>query len=366
MSDAPKRADRLVTIHVGPEQVEFEVQEEAFCRSSAFAKSKIEANRSSGLRLFKTQAAYAVKLEEVSPDVFSIYHKFLIDDTFDLSDIANNGPLSKLVELFSLAHTLQDSVFGDMMVKAVAEYVENAVSLSPHPADLPHLAEFFAATAVIPNNASIPATVARILGRLAIVEIKESTQAAIVRYEGWLKELYITIEEKQEQIKLLKQKNKEMQKIQSSQLEYQRRVDQELETKDNMILRVEECLMRTREEAMGLSAKLRSAELAAFNRSALAEFQASGTSVGTQSRIGNSSISRIGSPFVRGTHVRTQFSDAASTAGKRKRSPANDNQLPINKRLPSSGQYATDEAIGIDFISSTRLAYISRLDTSWN
>lgn len=161
----------------------------------------------------------------MSPDAFSIYYEFLVDDTFDLTDVTNNGPLGKLVELSVLAHILQDPVFSNIIVKAVSEYVENAVSLSPHPAKLPHLAESFAAAAMIPHTASVPANVAKILAQLAIVEIKETTQASIVRYEGWLKERDITIEEKQEQIKELKQKNKEMQRIQSLQQEYQRRLD---------------------------------------------------------------------------------------------------------------------------------------------
>ena len=208
-----KLANRLVTIYVRPEKVKFKVLKDALCRFSGFARSKIEANQSSGLRLFKPEGTYIIELEDVTPEIFSTYYKFLIDKTFNLTDITNNGPLSKLVELSVLAHVLQDPLFSDTIVKAVSEYVENAVSLSPRPTNLPYLAKSFAAAAVILDTTSVLAGVAKILARLAIVKIKETIQASIVRYEGQLKERNITIKEKQEQIKQLKQKNKEMQRI---------------------------------------------------------------------------------------------------------------------------------------------------------
>ncbi|KAI7215273.1 hypothetical protein KC333_g5553 [Hortaea werneckii] len=353
-SSPAKSTNRFVTIHVGPEQTKFEVEKERLCRFSGYARSKIASTKSSGLRLFKPQEVCVIELEEVSPDIFSVYQEFITNDTFDLTDIATNGPLKKLVELSVLAHTLQDSVFSDKIARAVAEYVENAISPSPHPADLPHLAESFAATAVIPDTASIPASVAKVLGRLAIVEIKESTQASIVRYEGWLKERDITIEEKQEQIKILKQKNKEMQRIQAMQQEYQRRLDQELETKDDMVLKGEEHLKRAWEEAKGLSAKLRSAEMAAFDRSAFGGYQTSNTS----------SHTRIGISSAQTAHSRPPSIRATSTAGKRKRSPANDSHFTSNKHTPGHRQHIINQATEIDSSSSGCSPRVSRLEST--
>lgn len=108
-----------------------------------------------------------------------------------------------------------------------------------------------------------------------------------------------------------------------------------------MISKGEEYLKRAREEVKSVSAKLRSAELAAFNLSASGESQTNDTS--TCSRMKDASASAA-----RG---RTLLSGVTSTARNRKRSLPDDSFLPISKRAPSYLYQTTDETMKSDSIS---------------